>query len=205
MKAIAHYSLRSMNDALNSFIEILKLDPDYSLDPVLTSPKIIDFFNNEVKSNFQQTPLQIKEHAVLKDTVRVFIDNARLIRGSVVRSLVLPGWGHLHMGRKAKGLFLTAASATAIGFIAKYAMDADEKEKLYLQQTRPDLIKQKYQEYNKSYKTRNYLLIAFSAVWVYAQMDLLFVQKFDSEAGKMSLQPLLNLESHPQIGFSLSF
>jgi len=53
MKAISHYSLLEMNASLSCFLEILKLDSSYELDPIKTSPKILSFFN-EIKAGFQQ-------------------------------------------------------------------------------------------------------------------------------------------------------
>ena len=49
MKAVSHYSLNDEASARESFIEILKLNKNYSLDPAFISPKIITLFENTKK------------------------------------------------------------------------------------------------------------------------------------------------------------
>jgi len=107
MKAIAHYSLLEMNAALNSFVEILKIDPNYSLDPVQTSPKIIKFFN-EIKSNFQNKASSAEKIQPARiDTVKLVMDTSTAYRNTLTRSMLLPGWGHLYLQQKKNGWILS--------------------------------------------------------------------------------------------------
>ena len=49
------------------------------------------------------------------------------------------------------------------------------------------LIQQKYDDYNKSYKIRNVLIISYAVVWLYSQIDLLFFSNGEQNSnGKLS-------------------
>ncbi|MEW6703038.1 MAG: hypothetical protein AB1298_10030, partial [Bacteroidota bacterium] len=51
------------------------------------------------------------------------------------------------------------------------------RENNYLKETDKILIAQKYDDYNRSYRVRNTLIISYAVIWVFSQLDLfLFTQ-----------------------------
>ena len=74
LKAISHFSLLEMNASLSSFLEMLKIDPDYSLDPVKTSPKILSFFEELKKSYQPEVRDETARQTAKIDTVRIADD-----------------------------------------------------------------------------------------------------------------------------------
>lgn len=180
MKAISHYALLDDSEARFSFIEILKIDTSYTLDPSYTSPKIITFFN-EVKKEYLLS-IEGKEEIVTVvkyDTVFVpvtFRDtiSEHNLKHSLVRSIIIPGTGHLYLKSNLKSWVLTFLSVATIGTGIYYIIDTNEKERIYLQETNRSKLAEKYNEYNFSYGMRNLAYISFAALWVYCQIDLLF-------------------------------
>ncbi len=177
MKAVSHYSKMEMTEALNSFVEILKIDPGHELDPVKYSPKIVAFYN-EIKVNFpvETVSQPVEQEPEKPDTVIVYRQD-RSFKKSILPSLVLPGTGHLLIGKRQKGMILTTLSAATLATSIWLSIDCANKEKDYLNAVDPGDIDAKYAEYNSSYKTRNALWTAYAAIWLYTQVDLIFLQK----------------------------
>lgn len=201
MKAIAHYSLLEMNAALNSFVEILKIDPDYSLDPVRTSPKIVKFFS-EIKSNIRQKASPPETIQPVKtDTVKLIMDTGSVYRNTLVRSMLLPGWGHLYLQNHKKGWLLSALSTATLGSAIYYIFDSRNKQKAYLNEIDPSMMDTKYNSYNRSYKTRNILISAYALLWLYSQTDILVFQHKNIK-GEFRAAFLPTVNSHRQIGLS---
>ena len=172
-RALAHYSLTQMDLALRDFIDILNIDPGYNLDPMTTSPKIINYFN-QIRASLQSEQKTIVEKSVQIDTLTQYIDNTRLVRNAAFRSVLLPGWGHLYARQKTKGLLLLAGSMVALGSSAYLIRDCNEKHDLYLSATEGRFISENYDKYNDAYKTRNLVLSVYAIYWLYTQTDLLF-------------------------------
>jgi hypothetical protein len=178
LKAISHYSMTEMEAALNNFIELLKIEPDYTLDPARTSPKIMSFFQ-QIKTSLQ-TPMKPKTMISPKikiDTVCVYVDSSRNFRKAMVRSLVLPGWGHLYLGHKKKGWFLTTTSVVSLGASFYFLSDCDHKQTAYLNEINPTKIANKYNQYNRSYQVRNLSILCYLLIWSYSQVDLLTIKQ----------------------------
>ncbi|NIA30817.1 MAG: hypothetical protein GWP06_13005 [Actinobacteria bacterium] len=201
MKAIAHYSLLEMNAALNSFVEILKINPDYSLDPVRTSPKIVKFFN-EIKSNFRQkTSPPETIQPVKTDTVKLIMDTGSVYRNTLIRSMLLPGWGHLYLQSRKKGWFLSVLSTAALGSAIYYIFDSRDKQKAYLNEIYPSNMDIRYNAYNRSYKTRNILISTYALLWLYSQTDILVFQRKNIK-GEFKAAFLPTIDSRKRIGLS---
>jgi len=192
-KGIAHYSETEMNQALQSFVHILKIDPNYSLDPLRTSPKIVTFFN-EIKDNLHQ-PSQEPKNALQEtepDTVKV-VKTMPYLSPAALPSMIFPGTGHWLSGHRTKGRILTALNAVAVGLTAASVVNCYQKRDDYLRADNPDVIGQEYSEYNKAYKTRNNVLIAYSAFWLYTQLDLFFISG-KNQHSSLTFQPTLTKE-----------
>ncbi len=201
MKAIAHYSLLEMNAALNSFVEILKIDPNYSLDPVQTSPKIIKFFN-EIKSNFQNKASSAEKIQPARiDTVKLVMDTSTAYRNTLTRSMLLPGWGHLYLQQKKKGWILSTLGVATFASAIYYIFDSRDKQKAYLNEIDLSKMDKKYNAYNRSYKTRNILISAYAIVWLYSQIDIFVFQRKNIK-GEFKAAFLPIIDSQKQIGLS---
>jgi|SRR5690554_851925 len=197
MKGISHYALLDDNQSRLSFIEILRLDSSYVLDPAHTSPKIISFFSN-VKNEYLASIEGKEEKIVVTQLDTVYV--TRLYRDTtaesnfkhaLIRSLIIPGTGHLYLDSNLKSWVLTILSAASIGAGIYYISDTNEKEKIYLMERNPNETGKKYNDYNFSYRMRNLAFISFAALWLYSQIDLLFfIEK--EQPGIFSYLPKVN-------------
>jgi tetratricopeptide (TPR) repeat protein len=205
LKAISHFSLLEMNASLSSFLEILKIDPAYSLDPVKTSPKILSFFE-ELKKSYQPEVRGETARLMAKvDTIKIADNRTGELKSCLVKSMVLPGWGHIQLEKKTKGIFLTAAGFVSLGLAINYAIDTESKEKSYLNETDMARIESKYDAYNRAYRLRNIFMTSFAVVWLYTQADLLFFQKFEMNADAAVIQPHFYHGEKSLVGLSIHF
>jgi hypothetical protein len=180
MKGISHYALLDDSEARLSFIEILRIDSSYTLDPSSTSPKIITFFN-EVKAEYLASIKGKEKHIVVTKYDTVYV--TEIVRDSlaeynlknaIVRSVFFPGTGHLYLKSDIKSWVLTLLSAATMGTGIYYIIDTNRKEKIYLEERDPNEVAEKYNDYNFSFRMRNLAFISFAALWIYSQLDLLF-------------------------------
>ncbi len=185
MKGVAHYSLSQTNEARKSFLEMLKIDRTVELDPAKISPKIISFFEelkrdvsiffdnreDEDVNKIDTLSIDLTSNAIEKNSIE--------FRNSMMRSIVLPGWGHLYSGDDTKGIIISVLGTAALGSMIYFINDTNTKEENYLNQTDPELISEKYDDFNSSFKTRNSIIFAYAAIWVYSQLDLMFFSNED--------------------------
>jgi tetratricopeptide (TPR) repeat protein len=187
MKGISHYTLAEDEAAKRSFREILQIDPAFELNPSVTSPKIITFFN-ELKISYEEEIKQEPLVLIKVDTVYVpqevpMVVGIENYRSSISKSLILPGWGHLASNEKTKGVILTGLSSLSAASFLYFLFDTNKKEKDYLNEKNGERILQKYDEYNFSYKMRNISIITFAVTWIYSQIDLLFFTNYRPSFG----------------------
>jgi hypothetical protein len=210
MKGIAHYSMLDEQQARLSFLEILKVDSSYVLDPSNTSPKIISFFD-KVKGEYlvsvegKQDNITIVKHdtiyvpVIVRDTLAAY-----RLRQALLPSLFIPGLGHLYLESNLKSWALTTLSVASIVTGIFYIIDTNKKEKEYLQETDIGKVSEKYNKYNFSFRTRNLAFISYIALWLYCQLDLLFDSDYD-ESGALLSSYLPGLKLHPYNGISLTY
>lgn len=177
MKGISLYTMNKGEEAKQSFIHILELNSSFMLDSTNTSPKIISFFNN-IKVGFAESTVKRNTEPAKIDTLYLTkkipdVEHESKLKQAMVRSVLLPGLGHLYLGQKEKGWVLTSVGALSLGAAVYFIVDSNNKEKKYLDETNPALISSLYSKYNTAYKARNISLITFAAVWIYSQVDLL--------------------------------
>lgn len=191
IKAAAHYAMGDKADARKSFIELLKIDENFNLSNVKYSPKLVELFNN-VKQEFTdilQTKKDKKQQQNLNSGNKIEkkgINYNNPLPVVIVKSLALPGWGHLHLEDNTKGWILTSASVATLGSLVYFIFDSNNKEKSYLSEVNSNLIQEKYNKYNSSYKIRNALIVTYAAIWLYTQIDILF---FSNELGSKNISP----------------
>ncbi|MEN8194418.1 MAG: hypothetical protein ABFS12_16475 [Bacteroidota bacterium] len=181
LKGISHYSLGQSDSMRSSFYEILNLNNNYEIDPSRVSPKIINEFE-KLKLEYNSYILNNNSLVIMRDTVHVidtvFVKPDKdIYSAAVIRSMVLPGWGHLYSGYKTKGWILTSASALTLSSMVYFIIDANNKRSQYLNEFDPLLIDERYNEYNTSYKIRNYLIATYALIWIYTQIDIHFISE----------------------------
>jgi hypothetical protein len=175
--------------ASDHFAALLKLNPQFELDPILTSPKILAVFN------------EIKAHLLVhvnpgNDTVAV-----RSFRQSMevsFRTIVFPGWEQIHTGRSTAGyLFLGGGIGTLGAGIAFEALRSSARSE-YLSATTASTISAKYSTYNKYYKAEAYAFSAFAVIYIASEIDVFG----HSNSASFSFEP--SVSSNRSNNFSLS-
>lgn len=210
MKGIAHFSMLDEQQARLSFLEILKVDSSYVLDPSNTSPKIITFFDKvkgeylvSVEGKQDNTTIVKYDTIYIPVTVRDTSAAYRL-RQALLPSLFIPGSGHLYLESNLKSWALTTLSVASIATGIFYIIDTNKKEKEYLQETDIGEVSEKYNNYNFSFRMRNLAFISYITLWLYCQLDLLF-NSDDDESALLLSSYLPGLNLHPYTGFSLTY
>lgn len=153
-------------EAREQFAAALSLDPALELDPLLVSPKTMEFFE-EIKAEgiggnrADQTP-----------TLR-YVRVRDLRPAATLRSLAVPGWGQLYKGERAKGwTFVGLWSAAVAGTVAAHILRADARQ-AYLDATDPDEIAGQFDTFARWHQTRNAFAVGATVVWGAAALDAL--------------------------------
>jgi hypothetical protein len=145
--------------AKEHFARILRRQPAYDLDPVLTSPKILSVFNEAratVRASKPASAATPTDH----------------FGGITYRTLLFPGWEQLYQGRTRSGtIFLGAGIATLGTGIVLEFVRADARDK-YLAATSPDEIEKKYKTYNRVRTAEIWAFAAFGAVYLASEIDV---------------------------------
>ncbi|MCF6270159.1 MAG: hypothetical protein L3J41_10635 [Melioribacteraceae bacterium] len=182
LKGISHYSLGESELVKSSFFEILNFDNNYKINPSQVSPKIIREFE-KLRLEYERANIKTEFSSVVKTDTLYKVDtlllkpNNKLYSETVIRSMAFPGWGHLYSGNKTKGLILTAANSITLGSMLYFIYDTNQKKSSYLNEIDPALIDKKYNAFNTSYKIRNGLIAAYALLWIYTQIDILFISE----------------------------
>jgi len=147
------------------FIAILKADSTYSLDPLLTSPKIMTVFE-QGRRRFSQ------ERSQISPPVLTPLESPQA--GPSFRLLLFPGWDQLHQGRSTKGTVLLSAGALTLGSLVTFDVLRRSAREEYLSATSPEEASARYEDYDKYYKAEYYSAAAFVAVYLYSAFDAFF-------------------------------
>lgn len=182
MRAVSYYSIAREDSAAKNFEEILNINPNYSPDPLIISPKLISLFN-QVKLNYRpKQPVQ-SDSTSAKPT-EALKEKTQSQNFARLKNLILPGWGHLSREFSAKGAVITSVSLLNLAGMIYFIYDTNQKEKSYLNETNKILIPSRYNDYNNAYKIRNALIISYAALWIYSQVDMLIFDKDEETFGK---------------------
>ena len=103
----------SQNDqvvATRQFTDALVLDPTVELDPLLASPKTLDFFEGIRTSLTQASRDETFETEAAPRYVLVRDRRAE----AALRSMVVPGWGQIYKGQRTKGRVLVGLWVGAV-------------------------------------------------------------------------------------------
>lgn len=172
------------------FWKLLDIDPTYSLDPITTSPKILALFQKtkiEYLNNMEERLRKMQKDFTYEPVPW--------------RSLVFPGWEQLHRGYTFKGtLWAVAGSGCLVGLVQSI-IRTNQKNDDYLNATIPEVVSQKYEEYNRLYQSRYYWAYGLAAVWLASHVDAMFFSPIKSPA-------YLSFEiknQYPVLSLSISF
>src|ERR1039458_6875759 len=145
------------------FALLLKLNPQFELNPILTSPKILAVFD-ETKAH-----MTVRVNPEM-DTVAV--QSFRQSMEASFRTTVFPGGEQLYKNRTTAGyLFLGGGIGTLGAGIAFEAFRSSARSE-YLSATTASTIEAKYSTYNKYYKAEPYAFSAFALVYIVSEIDV---------------------------------
>ena len=162
------YARNEPLEAREQFQAALSLAPSLELDPLLVSPKTLEFFEG-IRAAF--TVGDGAMHAPAIRYVRVHDPRP----AATVRSLVLPGWGQLYKGERVKGWALAGLwGATVGGAVTAHVLRGQARSD-YLDATDPAEVAERYDRFNAWHQTRNALALGAAAVWAYATLDALIL------------------------------
>ena len=154
--------------AKEHFMSVLKLAPDYDLDPVYTSPKILVIFKET-----QQYFLTSKKSQ--KDPIRGSVLNER--PAITYRTILFPGWEQLHQDRTTAGTFFLGAGIITLGAGITFEFLRSSAQRNYLSETHSLEFDEKYDIYNRSYKAEIFSFVAFAVVYAASEIDVFQAQR----------------------------
>jgi hypothetical protein len=144
--------------AQRHFTNILRQDPAHTLDPVLTSPKILAVFAEA------QASLQGRA----REEAPVVVPRAR-----PTLRILIPGWEQLAQGRTTAGILFAGAGILTLGGAITLEFLRADARKEYLAATEPEEIQSAYEKYDRLRKAEVYTFAAFGIVYVASQIDAL--------------------------------
>jgi hypothetical protein len=162
-KYAAFIAFQNNNNALtiNHFWSLLELNPNYVLDPVTTSPKLLTLF--------QKTKIEFLEDMNRRLEI---IEGGKKETDFAWRAFIFPGWEQWHRGYQTKGAILAGAGLFSVGGLIYSSVMASQKRNDYLDSQDPEEISIIYDEYNTHYQRQFYFAYAFIALWSISQLDL---------------------------------
>jgi len=149
--------------ASDHFAALLKLDPQYELDPILTSPKILAVFDEtkaQLDARRKSEPDTLAEPPLRRSLVVSF------------RTVVFPGWEQLHTKRTTAGYLFLAGGIGTLGAGIAFEVLRSSTRNEYLSATAASTIESKYSAYNKYYKAEAYAFSAFAIVYIASEVDV---------------------------------
>ncbi len=162
------FSQNDQRTATRQFTDALVLDPAVELDALLVSPKAMDFFN-DIRTGLAQAG---RAESLPAETAPRYILVQDRRAEAALRSMVLPGWGQLYKGQRAKGRLLIGVWGVAVAGTVTSHILRQQSFDTYIE-AGPEDVEQRYDTFNRWHKTRNTLVLGAIAVWVYSYLDAL--------------------------------
>ncbi|MFQ5709400.1 MAG: hypothetical protein ACE5HO_18230 [bacterium] len=185
---IIYFSQNKVEAARQQFENALSLTPDFELDRLFVSPKIVAFFT-QVKKQFRA---EKDLGGPSKAQVRyVLIEDSR--PAATLRSMFLPGWGQLYKGDKTKGRILMALWGVGVAGSIIAHVARQNAEDRYLAETNPARIESRFNTFSRLHKLRNNLLLFSAGVWVFSYLDAILRGKPQHVTASQSNQSILIL------------
>ena len=176
--ALCYIARGERQDAVDEFVAVLKINPQFRFRRQVTSPKVISVFDEALRE-FQNFLALRRDNPPLEADVRW--------RSAAVRSIIFPGLGQLHKGDKRKGYIFTGVGIASIsGLIFTQIMYSKAHED-YLDAEEIQDIEKKYEDFNTYYKLRNSTAILSAAIYLYNIYDCITVPPKNIES-KLTIQ-----------------
>jgi tetratricopeptide (TPR) repeat protein len=172
--ALSFYNMGKIDSARVHFLSLLSIQPDFELDPVSVSPKIISFFE-QLKNGSQSATTE----PAIGYTKYVFLEDLR--PKATLRSALLPGWGQIYKYQKKKGYFIGGAFIASLGATGVSLYFEKDNHNKYLDSTTPAAIKKNYNTYNNWFKRRKLFTIATVSIWAIGILDALWAPYLDTK------------------------
>ncbi|NIR48009.1 MAG: hypothetical protein GWN62_07305 [Aliifodinibius sp.] len=166
--ALSYYHTGKLDSSQAHFLSLLSIQPSTELDPVTTSPKIIEFFN-EIK----------KDHAEFNEsatsiTYTKYLVEEDLRPGAAWRSALLPGWGQFYKNQSLRGKILGGAFWGSLIVTGISWFMEDQAHQDYLDSGSVEEINKNYDTYNQWFKTRRILTVSTIALWAITVGDAMW-------------------------------
>jgi len=153
-------------NALQEFTTVLKANPAYDLDPVQTSPKILEVFR-AARSDYMEKVAS--EPAVFR------MPQADVRLSASWRSLVLPGWGQFYKRQELKGTAIAVTQVITLAALIFEQVEVDRRHHDYLSlgYNNPE-TQRAYSDYKSAYRTRNVVGYITLGVYIFNYVDALY-------------------------------
>lgn len=176
---LIYFSQNREAEARTEFENALSLNSELELDPLMVSPKIMEFFK-QVKTDF----IKEQENTDAASRVRyVLVSDSR--PAAAMRSMVLPGWGQLYKEEKRKGIVLMSLwTAGVVGSVVTHIARNDARDD-YLAARNPDEIESRFDRFDTFHKLRNNLVLFSAGVWLFSYFDAILKE----QPGKPTKRP----------------
>lgn len=161
----ANFAMGREEKARRHFFSALSLNPDFQLDPVRFSPKIISLFEEvrkQVRQGTGSSSFRIRY---------VLVPDPRL--KALWRAAVFPGLGHFVLQKKRKAFVLAAAAGAELIVAGIFYIEARTAHQDYLNARTLPEINRTYDRYRTFYRIRNVAVACYIGTWLYSLMDVL--------------------------------
>ncbi len=182
------YALNDTSQAKSIILEILKDQPDFSLNPKETSPKIVEFFNL-IKKDHIGRPAKTPPKPVgpVENKIQKKVP-ALILAGSVL----LPGSAHYFQGMQTKGISFSAVSAVVISSAVYFSFKTISDREKYMRAKNDASFDKLYNTYNSAYKMRSLSFAAWGLWSLYCLYDFqesnIVQPVYDNQNQALSLQ-----------------
>ncbi len=192
------YANNQLTDARGQFLSALSLNPELELDPLLVSPKILEFFD-AIKAERARLPADAQSGEIRY----VVVEDLRI--EATLRSMLVPGWGQLHKGDRRKGWVLLGTWGTALGGTTLTFVQRQQAKTAYEDANTVEEAQERYDTYNRWYRTHRAVLLGMASVWVYSYVDALISERPASPAASFSLTPVAGRDALMQAQLQVRF
>lgn len=158
-------------NALQEFNNVLVANPAYDLDPVQTSPKIMEVFGQARSDYLLKVASEPAVYRMPQSDVRL---------AASWRSLALPGWGQFYKKQDTKGSAIAAAQILSLAALIYLQTESNRRHSNYLDKKiygDPN-IENAYNLYHQAYRTRNVFGYVTLGIYVINYLDALYYPVF---------------------------
>lgn len=171
--AFAYFDLGQTDSARVHFITLLTLDPEYQLEPLNHSPKLIEFMNT-IKDGLN---LAINNEPLPTHTTYLLAIDPR--PQAALRSVLLPGWGQYYKEQNYRAYAYFSCFILSSGTLLISRLQENKTYDEYMNAGTTSKAGSKYDTYNSWHRLRQYATYTTAAVWLSAFADALITKPFN--------------------------